>query len=451
MSDTTFSNGTVIQADWLNDVNRKVYREYITINDFSPAADGVTDDLVPLTNFINSANSNPGVPHIIFPGTYACSASLPNINVSGVWIEGAGMSVHDVGSRVSGPVIKKIGTGGDTLLTIAPTEGASAQRLSNIRLKQVAFDCNSLSATGVSVKSIWNSEIDIAVIEATSIGAILGVSTTLGENACIQKSIIKLEAYQIVSRTGVAFVLAGSSSANPSIVNEFYFDVVHSDAPAGIVQNSDNNDWRLLRTYCIPGGTATESVSLLGGTVEPESSRLERFHFVSGNLPVHVYGTGTYASPSYGHQFFCLDVGNGTPDPTIDAGASATYRRDQTPFGDTPWVSYTPTISASSGTITTSSATGTYLKRGRIVHVRVQITVTTNGTGAGQLRFTLPSNTNGAIGAIFTGRERAVTAKQVNGWVDGGTLNTVGVMFYDGTYPAGNGYVLTITGWYEEA
>lgn len=451
MSDTTFSAGTVIASTWLNDVNRKVYREYITINDFSPAMDGATDDLVPLTNFINSANANPGVPHLIFPGIYACSGTLPNINVSGVWIEGAGMSAHDVGSRFSGPVIKKIGSAGGIMLTIAPTEGASAQRLSNVRFRNIAFDCNSLAATGVTVKSVWNSEIIIGCAEATNIGAIFGVSDPLGENACLQKCIIKYESYQVFSRSGVGFVFSGSPTANPSMVNELYMDGVHSDAPFGIVQNSDNNDWRLLRSYCIPGGTATESVSLLGGTVEPESSRLERFHVVSGNKPVHVYGTGTYASASYGHQFFCLDVGNGTPDPTIDAGASASYRRDQTPFGDTPWTSYTPTITSSSGTITTSSATGSYLKRGRLVFVRAQITITTNGTGAGLLNFSLPTVTNSSIGAIFHGVERAVTGKSVTGWVDGGGVSTVACRFYDGTYPGGDGRTITITGFYENA
>jgi hypothetical protein len=65
---------------------------------------------------------------------------------------------------------------------------------------------------------------------------------------------------------------------------------------------------------------------------------------------------------------------------------------------------YTPTVTASSGTLTTVTATGNYTKIGRQVTVNVSVTLTNAGTGSGALLVTLPF-TAGLFPAIGTGRE----------------------------------------------
>jgi hypothetical protein len=64
----------------------------------------------------------------------------------------------------------------------------------------------------------------------------------------------------------------------------------------------------------------------------------------------------------------------------------------QTP---TPWTTTRkergrPTLTSNTGTFTSATVTGTYTKIGRVVIVRVRITITTNGTAAGNTQFTLP-------------------------------------------------------------
>lgn len=59
---------------------------------------------------------------------------------------------------------------------------------------------------------------------------------------------------------------------------------------------------------------------------------------------------------------------------------------------------YTPTITAASGTITTSSATASYIKIGRKVFVELNIIITTAGTGIGYLIATLPFQASNNIG-----------------------------------------------------
>ena len=46
------------------------------------------------------------------------------------------------------------------------------------------------------------------------------------------------------------------------------------------------------------------------------------------------------------------------------------------------WTSYTPTVTASSGTYTAASATGSHMVAGGICHFRIKVTITTKGTGS---------------------------------------------------------------------
>lgn len=51
---------------------------------------------------------------------------------------------------------------------------------------------------------------------------------------------------------------------------------------------------------------------------------------------------------------------------------------------------FTPTVTSSGGTLTSSTATGRYTKIGNMVSVAVSISITNHGTGTGELRVTLP-------------------------------------------------------------
>jgi hypothetical protein len=111
------------------------------------------------------------------------------------------------------------------------------------------------------------------------------------------------------------------------------------------------------------------------------------------------------------------------------------------------WTSYTPTITANTGSFTTVSGTGLYSQIGKVVFYTVQVTITTNGTAAGNIRFTLPltAKTNDYVG---TGRENAVTGVQLISSVN----NTLGIIRkYDNSYPGGTGYQIVVTGMYEAA
>jgi hypothetical protein len=105
---------------------------------------------------------------------------------------------------------------------------------------------------------------------------------------------------------------------------------------------------------------------------------------------------------------------------------------------------WTPTITTGTGTITTSSASGGYHTIGDLTFFRVQISITTNGTGATSVKFTLPTAATQTY--VFSGRESTV-GRQLQGIVSASS-NVVTVLDYDNTYPGANGNVLHIAGFY---
>lgn len=113
----------------------------------------------------------------------------------------------------------------------------------------------------------------------------------------------------------------------------------------------------------------------------------------------------------------------------------------------------TPTVTATSGTITTiANNAARYFKLGKLVYWQAQWTITTNGTGAGAIRVTLPA----ALGNVTTkhsfalGRETAATGDALNGIF---TLDQqyVDFTFGDGAYPGADGRTFIVSGWYEVA
>ena len=427
---------------------------YATDAPFNAVGDGVADDTAALSAFWNHAIGNPGIPHYLGNKRYKITAALPTINISNVWIEGCGSDIHDIGTTLAtGSVIV---WGGATspavkMATISSVSGASNQRIANITFKGIGFDCNS-GGVGYALEclSVMRSHIDVTVANASQKGVVFDVVPTLGETKDNQQNFIRIRGRQ-VEASGYSLQLSGDGVANTSM-NDIYADLQHKDGAAILCTNSDNNDWRFVRCFKVSGGSATESISLMGSNTAGANCRAERFWFLSTNTPLHAYGTsGPYAStyPVTSVQVFSLDRENGTPTPIVEAGAFVSFRDDDSDLDDSPWKSYTPTISASSGSLTTvTSVSGYWRKFGKKVEFKVGFEITTNGTGSGTLKATLPVSSVGSTGQICTGKERASTGKTMSGFIDSASTDVV-MQFYDGTYPGMNGGIYNISGQYE--
>jgi len=425
----------------------------VSILEFGAVGDGITDDTTAITAFINSAIQNPGVEHRFLNKTYAISQALPTINVSNVILTGAGADIHDTGPLMTGTVLKYIGASlpSASIVKISSVSGVSNARVSDVIFSGIGINCNSgLAGYGLELSSVWNCDIDVAIANAGNTGLTCNVVAQLGEARDTQQCRIRLKCRQIETPLAFGMVCTGDGVPNFSM-NEIWIDAQHSDRQVLYLINSDNNDWRFFRATKTLSGSATESVSCLGGATEPTRCRSERFWQFTGGTPLRAYGTGSYTYAATDINIYNLDKANGTPNPIVNTGASVFWKNDSTALPNTPWIEYTPTLTVQSGAFTTVAAYGSYIRRGNIVYIKISIAIPNNGTAAGWIKFSLPIAAIGNIGSLVSGKERGVTGNVVCGYIDGGGATDCLLQKYDGTYPGGSGYTIAVSGFYEVA
>lgn len=115
-------------------------------------------------------------------------------------------------------------------------------------------------------------------------------------------------------------------------------------------------------------------------------------------------------------------------------------------FDDYEEGTWTPTVTAASGTFTTVSASGFYTKIGRIVSFSMSIVITDAGTAAGNMTATLPFAAT-SINAIASGREIAATGSGCQGTISSGFSNCI-IQRYDTVSIIGSGRTVIVTGTY---
>lgn len=120
-------------------------------------------------------------------------------------------------------------------------------------------------------------------------------------------------------------------------------------------------------------------------------------------------------------------------------------------WNNAAWTTYTPTVTATSGTFTTVSATGLYTRVGKLCVATTRVTITTNGTAAGLINVSAPfTAATGSFYYIGSSKENAVVGVAGVMRIVGGGTNFQ-VAKYDGTYIGGTGYVIDSTISYEVA
>jgi len=131
----------------------------------------------------------------------------------------------------------------------------------------------------------------------------------------------------------------------------------------------------------------------------------------------------------------CLQLKSGITFPATQVASSDVNTLDDYEEGN-----WTPTITAGSGTPTTTSInTAKYTKIGRLVTLEVDISITAIGTASGVLNFTVPTgfnqSTDGNVGAL---REVGATASM--GQIFYTAPTTVGMAIYNNATVWVNGY-----------
>jgi hypothetical protein len=174
----------------------------------------------------------------------------------------------------------------------------------------------------------------------------------------------------------------------------------------------------------------------------------------TGLLSVARGGTGVSTSTGSGANVqatqpqFTNTIGVGTA--AINSGSGVSFPATQSASTDPNTLddyeegTWTPTVTALSGSITTYSASGIYTKIGRVVTATALVTITTNGTAATGLVVTLPFAVEGGFNHYGTGREAALSFAQLQIIALAGTSNT-NVLTYNNGYPGGSGASVQFT------
>lgn len=115
------------------------------------------------------------------------------------------------------------------------------------------------------------------------------------------------------------------------------------------------------------------------------------------------------------------------------------------------WTTWSPTITAETGTFTTvSSSNAKYTRIGNTIIFKLTITITTAGTASGALFFTLPVNMSTAAEvSIGYGRENQSTGSQLQ--VASNTTSKASVFKYDGLTIIASSRTIELKGVYEAA
>lgn len=168
MASTTFIDGqTLIQASWLNDIDRGVYG----VKSFGAKGDGVTDDTVALQAALDAK-----IPVFIPVGIYRITSEL--VFKHGSRLIGAGnwSGVASTFSTTGNAVILYDGPGGtnsciirmsDDVVGVSPAS-ASTRDLQNITLTNVVLDGNGKAEYGLYMVRAWaNNNLDFITVTRT--------------------------------------------------------------------------------------------------------------------------------------------------------------------------------------------------------------------------------------------------------------------------------------------
>lgn len=173
---------------------------------------------------------------------------------------------------------------------------------------------------------------------------------------------------------------------------------------------------------------------------------------ITNSMATAIDAKGDLVPGTGADTFARLAVGTNGQVLTADSTA-ATGVAWATPSGGFPaWTSYTPTVTASSGSITTYSASGWYSQSGKTVVAQGRVVISTVGSASGTMIVTLPVTAQTRTNAEWVGSAVEGQSTGYAGWasvLSGATA--VNLRNYNfGTF-LGSNYITSFTVTYEVA
>jgi hypothetical protein len=192
----------------------------------------------------------------------------------------------------------------------------------------------------------------------------------------------------------------------------------------------------------------TSFIKLLGGNWAEATTPADNLTVI-GNT---AYGTASgygidFSGAAYGGVTNSRLIGNAVIGYTGSAYDpeffDPTY--NNTVVEDFSPIAWTPTVTASAGTLTTITATGKYVKTGKFVTASFSIVITDKGNASGELYVTLPFSAASSFNWAGTGRETNATGVALSANIHPANPARVTVVKYDNSTVIGNANTVIVT------
>lgn len=318
----TFSGyvGTITEFGVSNLTSKFVATPIYNVKGYGATGNGTTDDTSSIQATINAArDAGGGV--VYFPtGKYKITSTL-NINHSSIVLVGNGSgNSHNLGLDDNATVLTWGGTAGGTMISVSAVSGASNQNISRSGVEGIHLDGSVSAGIGIEVKSHNMGTFEnLYLNEFTSKAISLDVVPTLGEAIDTQSNTFENIFIRQTVSNGDGIYLNGLANGNTSYNQFKNIDILHSNGKGIVLATCDNNLFEKIRLTRTGTGTGL-GIEFLGSSTSALFSAAAN-HMVHVTSPSGVTARGgTY--PSTSNNIFFYDIGNGSPFPTIESGAT---------------------------------------------------------------------------------------------------------------------------------
>jgi hypothetical protein len=426
-----------------------------------PGADptGGADSTMAIQAAITAAGlasvGNGGTTEVVLPcGLFTISATL-TFNVSNVRLSGCGGDGdHNVTSPQNGTVIRAAAGLSGLPMVLFQTPNGQPMRFGG-GLRDLKLDCADVAKYCLQLSS-WDfghfERLTFFNPAGTGSAALFTNVNGASELDGVQMnrfSRISIRTVDSPTAGASAVILNGSATANTSFNTFESIDGLVRDGPCTDLVLADNNIFNNIRCAAIGTGRGMifRASSIAGMTFGGANG-----NYVIGVSPgsngVLSEGSASGTFPAIENLIAMYDVTNGAPLPTVQSGSQLTWQASTGQTDKNTVITYTPTLTCGSGTLTSATAIGEYTVNYKTVTVQYLIVITTNGTCAGNLQAALPIANNSTFPATGAGAEFANTGKGVNG-IAPASASAITVRFADGTYPGANGNVISLHAVYQ--